>query len=102
MNESFDEGVVRKALHEYHDATTQYEEHRRLSDEAAHERAVALATMNDAGLSYDEIGTLVGKSAPRVGQLVSKLRANPSSKPDPDRAARLVALRVEVENDGTG
>jgi uncharacterized membrane protein len=92
----FDEEAVRKALREYRDATARYIEHRRLSDEAAQERAAALAVMNDAGLSYSEVGKLVGISAPRAGQLISSQRTDPPDLlADPDRAARLRALRRE-------
>lgn len=95
----FDESVVRKALHDYRDATARHVEHRRLSDEAAQERAAALVVMNDAGLSYSEIGKLVGISAPRAGQLIGGQRAYPSGGSDPERAARLDALRAEAQGE---
>jgi DNA-directed RNA polymerase specialized sigma24 family protein len=94
--DGFDEATVREALRDYHEATKRYEECRKMSDEASRDRAAAVARMNNAGLSYDEIGKLLRMSTPRVGQLVSKSRGTVSRK-DPTITARLLALRDEAE-----
>lgn len=78
------------ALRAYIAATVVYARHRAIADTAAHQRAVALLAMSQTGMSHRDIARVTGLSAPRVGQLVAKVRTGkfvpaPTPWPEPPK-----------------
>lgn len=68
-------GIVRHAKEIYDAETRRIDRLHQKIEQSARRRAEALASLHDnSGMSHAEIGLLIGRSAPRVGQIIGSLR----------------------------
>ena len=65
---------LQRARAMYEEATERIKRLQAEIEEAGRERSLAIALLHDHGMSYSEIGRMVGLSPPRIGQLITGLR----------------------------